>query len=149
MASDNMTSVDTEELPSMELFRDRINFALERAKLSQSELARKIGTTPQNIQNMTTREKPDYRGAKLRELAEALRVPPGWLACNDTGAGVARRVKEPENKTPSGLSTTDLSALQVAGLEALAALMRSGDFTTEEVIDLLASLKPRLAGLKP
>jgi hypothetical protein len=46
------------------------------------------------------------------------------------------------------LDTSNLSALQVAGLEALTTLMRSGDFSDEEVIDLLAELKPRLTKLK-
>jgi transcriptional regulator with XRE-family HTH domain len=148
MVADSMTSVETDEFPSMELFRDRINFALERAKLSQSELARRIGTTPQNVQNMTTREKPVYRGTRLLELAEALRVPAGWLACNDKGAVPASRIKQSENKATPVLDTADLTPLQVAGLEALASLMRSGDFTNEEVIDLLGDLKPRLARLK-
>jgi transcriptional regulator with XRE-family HTH domain len=148
MVSDSMTGFGTEDLPSMELFRDRINFALERANLSQSELARRIGTTPQNVQNMTTREKPVYRGAKLLELAEALRVPAGWLACNDAGPGPAKRMKQSDNIAPPVFNTADLTPLQVAGLEALASLMRSGDFTNEEVIDLLTSLKPRLARLK-
>lgn len=145
-----MNQPSSDELPTLELFRDRIKFALERANMSQSELGRCIGTSPQNVQNMTTRKGLTYRGARLFRMAEVLEVPAEWLGGDKTVVNSREKAKSPESsRSPvSLLDTSNLSALQVAGLEALTTLMRGGDFSDEEVIDLLAELKPRLKKLK-
>jgi transcriptional regulator with XRE-family HTH domain len=138
------------ELPSMEMFRDRLTFALERANMSKAELGRRTDSSSQNINNMTTREGLTYRGIKLFQIADVLQVPPEWLGGDDTVTRPAAILKSPASAKGGVTSsaTAGLSALQVAGLEALTSLMRSGDFSDEEVIDLLGELKPRLARLK-
>ena len=142
------------------LFRDRLQFALDRANLNQSELGRAIGTTPQSVQNMVKRDKPDYRGGHAQKMADVLNVSVSWLAYNEgsppEGAAVAKALEQPNpnprvsnNATSAkALSMEGLSSLQTAGLEALAKLMREKLFGDAEVIDLLQQLKPQLAQLK-
>ncbi|MFC4484930.1 hypothetical protein [Cupriavidus campinensis] len=69
-------------------------------------------------------------------MSATLGVPAGWLAWDEPANGlpVPLRLTAP--------LTDGLPALQCAGLEALAAGMRSGSYGDDEVIDLLASLKP-------
>lgn len=57
----------------------RITQAREAAEMSKSELARKMGVTPQSVYDWETGN-TQPRGKRLNELAEALGVSVHWLA---------------------------------------------------------------------
>ena len=154
---------ETPASPDFTLFRDRLLFSLERAGITQTELARAIGATPQAVQHMVKRDKPFYRGGQATKMAAALDVSVSWLAYKEgpPPEGDAN-LKSPENKldlsapqsvsaraaSSRTLSMEGLSSLQTAGLEALAELMRANLFGDAEVIDLLHQLKPELGKLR-
>ena len=142
-----MTTVREE--PSLLLFSDRLDFAMARAGMSQSQLAKASGTSSQTIRAMRNRGSREYSGEYLGRLASALQVTKAWLGVNDgtPPEGVFTQppaAAEAEPDSASQFSLRGLTALQVAGLEALAKLMRAGSYSDTDVIGLLNSLKPRL-----
>jgi transcriptional regulator with XRE-family HTH domain len=64
-------------IPVMDI-KDRIKDARTKAGLNQSELARKIGTSPQTVQQWE-QGKTSPRANKLYELSSVLGVTPEWL----------------------------------------------------------------------
>jgi hypothetical protein len=88
-----------------------------------------------------------------------LQVSKAWLGVNEGAPPEGAFKQEAAFKKEVASGATDggdrghlplqgLNALQVAGLEALATLMRAGVYSDTEVIDLLSSLKPRLQKAK-
>lgn len=67
-------------------YADRLRWALESAELSQSDLARSIGVSPQSIQYLSSTENNAQGSRHTTAIARATGVNPDWLA---TGAGFA------------------------------------------------------------
>lgn len=139
----------TPEQPSLDSFSERLEYSMMRANMNQTQLADAIGTTSQTIRAMRKRPSFEYSGQYLAPLARALQVSKAWLGVNE-GAPPEGAFKHEEapgvraDHTRPHLSLEGLNALQVAGLEALATLMRIKAYSDSEVIDLLSALKPRL-----
>ena len=100
-----------ERIKIMELI-ERITFARERAGLSQTELAKKIGITPQAIQNWEY-GKSSPRLQRLKKLAEVLNVSEEWIT---TGNGSFKRKKQSNAKNDKDLTDNILFVLdQLSG----------------------------------
>lgn len=93
----NFTFVDTKK--DSENLSTRLTKAMQRLSVSQSELARRLGTKPQTIQYLCC------SGAKrskfIFEISDALGINPAWLA-----AGEGRML--PDSKTDNVLTTVPL-----------------------------------------
>lgn len=68
--------------PSLDLYPERLAYAMERARLTQAELARAINANRTVINNMHSRPNRLYRGRYLRAIASALDAPVDWLSAN-------------------------------------------------------------------
>lgn len=60
--------------------QDRIKLARERAKLTQKELADRVGVKPQAVSQWESGETKSLRGPSLARAADAMSVNSIWLA---------------------------------------------------------------------
>lgn len=63
--------------------QDRIKLAREKAKLTQKELADRVGIRPQAVSQWESGDTKSLRGPSLARAAEALSVSPIWLSDGD------------------------------------------------------------------
>lgn len=70
------------KLAYMNTLKERINAALDAAKMDQSELARAIGVTSVAVNGWCTGATKSIKGENLLKAAQALGVRPEWLASN-------------------------------------------------------------------
>ncbi len=66
-------------MAAMDTLGERLSFAMERAGLNQSELARVVGIKPQSVQYLCSSEGNGKRSRYIMEIAVALDVRPEWL----------------------------------------------------------------------
>ncbi|MBN3761013.1 helix-turn-helix transcriptional regulator [Burkholderia sp. Ac-20365] len=129
--SEGAAGRSSSELPSLALYPDRLKFAMDRAKLSTSQLARAINCSVGVISNMRGRKNPTYSGPFLKQVAAALDVPAEWLAWNNEpgsfGSGAA----------PAGDDVVAELATIVARLIARKVMSRN------EVIAMIGQLRIR------
>lgn len=71
--------METSKLTYMKL-QDRIKLAREKAKLTQKELADRVGIRPQAVSQWESGDTKSLRGPSLARAAEALDVSPLWLS---------------------------------------------------------------------
>lgn len=64
-------------------YGERLQWAMHRKKLSQSELARRIGIKPQSIQHLLDPKKGAQGSSHTAKMANALDVSPQWLASGE------------------------------------------------------------------
>jgi transcriptional regulator with XRE-family HTH domain len=63
----------------MNTVKERLVFAMERAGMSQSELARVVGNKPQSVQYLCSGGGDGTRSRYIMEIAVSLNVRPEWL----------------------------------------------------------------------
>ena len=82
--SSSIADSDESILSSMETFGDRIKIALNRRKMSASELARRVGVSRSAINQLINGGSKGAKPENLIKIAKTLDVNPEWLA---TGNG--------------------------------------------------------------
>lgn len=70
--------MNTDALPSLPEYKDRLKFARKKAKLSQLALADRVGVSQAIISRLETGE--DTKSAFTAQFANVCRVPASWLA---------------------------------------------------------------------
>lgn len=74
--------MEASKLTYMKL-QDRIKLARKEAKLTQKELADRVGIRPQAVSQWESGDTKSLRGPSLARAAEALGVNPIWLSDGD------------------------------------------------------------------
>ena len=74
--------MEASKLTYMKL-QDRVKLARERAKLTQKELADRVGIRPQAVSQWESGDTKSLRGPSLARAADALGVNPIWLSDGD------------------------------------------------------------------
>lgn len=89
----------------MKTIGDRIIYARKKLGLNQTELANKIGTSPQNVQGWEKEVIPRQKTLKI--IANALNVSEAWLFC---GADTGGEDKEHKYETTAPATANDATA---------------------------------------
>lgn len=109
------------------LYAERLRWALDVSEMSQSDLAREIGVTPQSVQYLSASEN-NARGSKhTNAIARATGVNAQWL---ETGLGPA--VIEDKKKVDSNAVMVRLTTQRVPVLS----YVQAGDMTEAGCVDL-------------
>jgi hypothetical protein len=64
--------------PSLALFPERLNYAIQRVRMTPAELAREIDASRKVVSNMRTRRNRAYGGSYRQALVRALDAPTDW-----------------------------------------------------------------------
>lgn len=119
-------------LPSLQLYPDRLKFAMDRASMSPAQLARLINSSVAVVSNMRGRKHESYSGPYLGAISAALNVPVEWLAWNASTERIAGTRGDPTD----GELVVELAAV-VARLIAKKVMSRN------EVIAMVSLLRIR------
>lgn len=114
----------------MEKYSDRLKFALDIRGMSQSDLARKLGTTPQTIQYLCRKGTKSVHSVKI---AQILRINPIWLT---EGVGPMEIDNKSMPKTlpaPDPIESNAVKGPEIKGKLPLISWVQAGDWC--EAID--------------
>ncbi|MEQ1965037.1 helix-turn-helix transcriptional regulator [Xenorhabdus khoisanae] len=117
--------------------RERIKQARLAKKMTQADLAEKIGVTPQSVQQWESHTEP--RKAKLMELAEILGVDVNWLLFGDPSKKDGVRVEQIASQEVTAWDSTSpldsnevevpyYSSIELAASHACSGGTESGDY---------------------
>lgn len=122
----------------MKTLSKRLLYALERANMSQSELARVVGIKPQSVQYLCSNNSGGTRSRFITEIAITLGVRPEWLLAGEEpmeGTGLEELIRTP---LEDRLAELPSAAKQL--VETIMDLSESGTLTEEAAFGLLALL---------
>lgn len=112
-------------------FPPRLDYALERARLTPAELGRQINASRTVISNLRNRQHRVYGGPHLKALASVLDAPVDWLG----------------SSTASGEDALNLRRARIGAVEDLAAvvtrLLEKGIITQSEMVALTSMMRIR------
>lgn len=122
---------------------ERLRLARAKARLTQAELAARIGTDQSTVSEWENNDGPRIRRANLLALARELATTVEWLERGE-GADQLR-----ESRQPSYIAINDAAEVAAARVDALAAELLIDGLVDAEVAALLRGVATRIREGEP